>query len=373
MTLHKRHWIITFFGIGMTLIITGLLPLFLPVSPVIAQEPPPPHDGLYNLTATAITPTGDNSYCAVCHNQPSRTVNLADGFILNLFVPPSAIGNSVHGTSNADDTLGCVDCHGADAFPHDNPPDNRRDYTITANQTCVGCHNEQATDLQSGLHEQAILAGNVNAAVCTDCHGAHDVQTVAREPQLVAGVCGDCHTTTYSEWRTSPHIEVGVLGCATCHSPHAQTIRIDTADTNDLCMNCHKTMPDIWSHTQHIATESNTESDEVGCIDCHMHTSDTPTTQFISDAPTGHSMSIATVACTSCHEGLTQQISTDTTPPTLPHSDILATPADESAPPSDMVTLLQGLILGLGFGITGAVVFITRGNKHAHQGENHHE
>lgn len=359
MTQHKRHWIITFFGMGLTLIIVGILPLL----PISAQEPPP-NDGLYDLTATEITPTGDNSYCAVCHTQEFRTVNLADGFILNLYVPPSAIANSVHGTSNEKGLLGCVDCHGTDAFPHDNLPADRREYTIQANQTCVGCHNEQATELQNGLHERAILDGNTSAAVCTDCHGAHDVQTVARQPQLVAGVCGDCHETTYTEWRQSPHIEVGELGCSSCHSPHAQTLRIASGESNDLCVNCHKAMPDVWAHTQHI-----TDTSEVGCVDCHMYTHDTDdnseNTQFISDVPqsTGHSMSIETIACTSCHAGLEQTVSTNTNPVVeSPHGETESTTASSSAS-SDTVSLLQGLILGLGFGITGAAVFITRGNK----------
>ncbi|HRF95421.1 MAG TPA: cytochrome c3 family protein [Aggregatilineales bacterium] len=370
MTLQKRHWIISLFGMGLTLIIAGLLPLLLPIAPISAQEetPSPPSEGLYDLSTVAITPTGDNGYCAVCHNQEFKAVTLSDGFVLNLFVPPSAISNSVHGTSNEQGTLGCVDCHGVDAFPHDNLPENRRDYTIATNQKCVGCHNEQATELQNGLHERAILAGNTDAAVCTDCHGAHDVQTVAREPQLVAGVCGNCHTSTYSEWRTSPHIDVDKLGCASCHSPHAQTLRIADGNANDLCINCHKVMPDVWAHTQHIAIETN----EVGCVDCHMHRPENDQTQFVSDAPTGHSMSIETIACTSCHEGLTQTISTGDTLPTLPNSEP-ETIHSESSVSSDTVSLLQGLILGLGFGITGAAVFITRGNKKLAEGESSHE
>jgi len=365
MTLHKRHWIITFFGMGLTLIIAGILPLLLPPSAISAQEPPP-SDGLYDLTATEITPTGDNSYCAVCHSQEFNTVTLDDGFILNLYVPPSAIANSIHGTSNEKGLLGCVDCHGTDAFPHDNLPSDRRAYTIQANQSCVGCHNEQATELQNGLHERAILAGNTSAAVCTDCHGAHDVQTVAREAQLVAGVCGDCHTSTYTEWRESPHIELSDAGCASCHSPHAQTLRITSQSSNDLCVNCHKAMPDIWAHTKHIA-----ETSEVGCIDCHMYTHEGDTTQFVSNAPTGHSMSIETLACTSCHEGLTQTISADETPAIIesPHSEPQDTAS--SSAPSDLVSLLQGLILGLGFGITGAAVFITRENKQSGGGTSH--
>lgn len=361
MTLQKRHWIISLFGMGITLIIAGMLPLWLPSGVISAQESTPePNAGLYDLSAQAITPTGDNSYCAVCHSQEFRVINLDDGYVLNLCVPASSIANSVHGTSNEKGLLGCVDCHGADAFPHNHLPSDRREYTLKANQTCVGCHHDQAQDLQNGLHEQAILAGNTQAAVCTDCHGAHDVQTVARQPQLVAGICSNCHQTTYQEWRTSPHIEVGVLGCATCHSPHAQTLRIASREANDLCINCHKAMPtDIWAHVQHEAPTS-----DVGCVDCHMYTPHgDDTTQFISDISTGHSMAIETVACTSCHERLEQTVSTDETIIEAPQGTIEAPSEASSSAPSDTVSLLQGLILGLGFGITGAAVFITRGNK----------
>lgn len=355
MILQKRDWIISLFGMGITLIIAGILPFWLPIGAISAQESDT-DTGLYDLSGEKIIPTGNNSYCLICHNQPFRVVNLADGYILNLYVPPSTVTNSVHGTSNQQGLLGCVDCHGADAFPHQNLPTDKREYTIKANQTCVGCHIDQARDLQNGLHEQAILAGNTQAAVCTDCHGAHDVQIVARQPQLVAGICSNCHKTTYDEWRTSPHIQVGMLGCASCHSPHTQTLRIASRQANDLCMNCHKAMPaTIWAHNQHQAPTS-----DVGCVDCHMYTPQGNNAQFIANISTGHTMAIDTRACTSCHAGLAERSSTDETPMSAPHGET-EMPTSASAP-SDMVTLIQGLILGLGFGITGAAVFITRGN-----------
>lgn len=363
----KRHWIISLFGIGLTLMLAGIMPLFMPVTVAYAQEAPPPNDdvGLYDLTSTPIVPTGENSYCAVCHSTPSRVAISADGYIRNLYVPPSSVANSVHGDGNANGTLGCVDCHGADSFPHDTPFLNRRDYTLKTNQLCVGCHVDQARDLQNGLHEQAIMAGNKEAAVCTDCHGAHDVQHVTRHPQLLAAVCGDCHATTIQEWRTSPHINVDVLGCGTCHSPHAQTLRIASREANDLCMNCHGAMPTIWVHSQHEDTILMT----TGCVDCHMYAPDHANGGRIG---TGHSMAIETIACTSCHADIAQRISTGELVVPESRPVITTAPTEESqeaSVPADTIALIQGLILGIGFGITGAAVFITRGNKPTHPKE----
>lgn len=322
-------------------------------------------------------PTGDNSYCAICHNQPMRVVTLADGYALNLYVPPDALHNSVHRD------LGCVDCHGEDAFPHNDPtPIDNRVYTIDSVTMCESCHEDASHDLSMGLHHQAIMEGNLEAAVCTDCHGAHDVQRVAREPQLVAGICGDCHVNTVSEWRVSPHVDIGPLGCATCHQPHRQTIRGEYT-ANELCINCHKAMPDQWIHSQHIGVAYGEK--EVGCVDCHMYVHPTDNTQTVSlnpdDLLSGHSMIVDTASCTTCHEQAgdlpVSQVEPPTADVTVPEVreggenastliDSNVTDPDqelENAETTDLVPLIQGLLLGLGVGATFAAIFVARGNR----------
>lgn len=312
----------------------------------------------------AIEPTGDNGYCSICHNQPLRTTRLADGTILNLYVNPEMILASVHGPSEDSSGLGCLDCHGEDSFPHNDPePESGRAYTIDMVSLCTSCHVTQGEDLTMGLHAQAISEGNLEAAVCTDCHGAHHIQSAESFPDLVAGVCGDCHENTYDEWIISDHADIGPLGCATCHDHHAQTLRVGETST-DLCINCHSEMPDFHAHNVHLEIEN-----PIACADCHMYREDT--TELISVMEldsTGHSMLMDTTPCTTCHEQLVESGEWDQIISDRYGASAAETTVDEVREPEEpeeeetdnTVSILQGLLVGLGLGVTFTIVFITR-------------
>ena len=382
----KRSWIIALIGIGITLIAAGLSPLLLAQAQEATPEPTaevtPDVAAIYDLEPPPEV-TGDNSYCLVCHSQPWQSVTLGDGTIQNLYVDPDTIHASVHGTDNPQGELGCTDCHGQDAFPHNNPsPADGRVYAIYAVSLCGSCHADKVAELETGLHEQAILSGNTAAAVCTDCHGSHAVQPVVEQPELIAGVCGDCHENTLAEWRVSAHNEIGPLGCATCHSPHSQQLRAGN-NSNELCINCHDNVEDRFIHGVHWGEDA---VQSVNCVDCHMHTGEldgqavlTSSTVSVFDLQTGHTMKMSATPCTTCHEDMVAsgewaQLMADRTvvvemaptnePGALAGADELETAVEQSAQTS-YVPLLQGLILGLGFGVTFAAVFIVRGNRAA--------
>lgn len=396
MTSSKHLTLIMLIGVGLTLIAAGLSP-FLIADVARAQDAPPtdvttpdaplgvPTDtavdlGASNLSSEVTLPsgvevTGSNSYCLVCHNQPWKSITFEDGSIQNLYVDPDTVAASVHGADSSTGTLGCVDCHGADAFPHNQPtPTDGREYTLGSVTICATCHEDAVQDLEMGLHEEAIRAGNREAAVCTDCHGAHDVRPIVEQPDLIAGVCGECHETTLVEWQGSAHVDIEPLGCVTCHSQHSQRLRVG-ATPDELCMNCHKQdeVETIFVHNQHLPSEA-----DVTCVDCHMYTGEHDGAQAvpISTAPlsTGHSMLMDPTPCNTCHEALVASgewaqlvadrevvASVPETVETLPIPEAVAT--EEAAAGVGSIQLFQGLILGLGFGVTFAAVFIARGNR----------
>lgn len=339
------------------------------VTPTVTEEPVSA-DNLALLDTdieVAIEPTGENGYCTICHDQPLRTTRLADGTLLNLYVNPEMIVGSVHGPTEDSPGLGCLDCHGEDAFPHsDPPPADGRVYTLDMVSLCTSCHVTQHEDLQMGLHQQAINDGNLQAAVCTDCHGAHHIQSAESFPDLVAGVCGDCHENTLVEWQMSPHADIGPLGCASCHNYHAQTLRVGETST-DLCLNCHGDMPDFHAHEVHINIENPVE-----CADCHMFREDTTQLVSVIDAgSTGHSMLLEAAPCTTCHAELEAsgewaelisarygvEASVEAVAPEVVAED---DHGDEEDAGTDNVAVLQGLLLGLGLGVTFTIVFVTR-------------
>lgn len=386
MSATKRSLIIALVGIGLTLIAAGLSPLLIAQAQEATPEPTPDATPIiteiYDLEPISEI-TGNNSYCLVCHSQPWQTVTLGDGTIQNLYVDPNTVHDSVHGAGNPQGELGCTDCHGQEAFPHNNPsPANSREYAIYAVSLCGRCHADKVAELENGLHERAILSGNTEAAVCTDCHGSHAVQPVVEQPELIAGVCGDCHDNTLDEWRVSAHNEIGPLGCATCHSPHSQQLRAGN-DSNELCTNCHDNVEDRFIHGVHWGEDA---ADPVACVDCHMYTGEPDgsavlisDTVSVFDLQTGHTMKMSATPCTTCHEDMVAsgewaQLMADRTvvvemaptnePGAVASENELEAAVEESAQTS-YVPLLQGLILGLGFGVTFAAVFIARGNRAA--------
>lgn len=366
---------------GVFLVMCGLMLWAIPA--VVAQDDDGETDTenvaiVDDEIQVAIEPTGKNGYCTICHDQPLRTTRLADGTILNLYVNPGMIIGSVHGPTEDSPGLGCLDCHGEDAFPHnDAPPTDGRVYTLEMNNLCTSCHVEQSEDLSMGLHAMAISEGNMEAAVCTDCHSAHHVQTVENFPQLVAGVCGDCHENALHEWQISAHADIGPLGCASCHNHHAQTLRVGET-TTELCLNCHQdNMPeDLYVHETHLDG-----ANAVSCEECHMATG--TSVQLVSSEPpvesmVGHSMLLDSTPCTECHEQLIAngewtRIISERYALTLQESPEAADVEDGEHSEDDdhgddddsanNLLTLQGLLVGLGLGVTLTIVFVTRSQR----------
>ena len=80
---------------------------------------------------------------------------------------------SVHGQEG----YACVQCHTEITnIPHDPVPDlGKRDLLVKVYYTsCVGCHKETHKKTLDSVHQRELAAGNTNAAICSDCHGAHD-------------------------------------------------------------------------------------------------------------------------------------------------------------------------------------------------------
>lgn len=188
--------------------------------------------------------TGDNSYCLLCHSRENFVLELEGGGQLDLHVPEDALASSVH------NDLGCIDCHGEDAFPHvGEPPADERLYTIASTDKCTACHEEQGEKLVDGVHARGLANGNLRAAVCTDCHGDHDVQPIEDHPQLAAQTCGTCHTTVFAEYEESVHGEALLVDndtnaptCIDCHGVHGIDQPTTAQARNrspELCAECH--------------------------------------------------------------------------------------------------------------------------------------
>lgn len=154
--------------------------------------------------------------------------------------------DSVHGRAFLErgekEVARCWDCHGKhNILPASNPASTVNRLNIP--RTCSVCHENMAVVLKyhihreapyqeyrQSIHGQALFSRGLSsfAAVCTDCHGVHNIQGVG-EPHLMArqpATCGRCHEQIFSRYKESIHGETALKGdpnsplCVDCHGEH---------------------------------------------------------------------------------------------------------------------------------------------------------
>lgn len=168
--------------------------------------------------------------CATCHADEQANYD------------KSFHGRAVQaGNSNA---ATCVDCHGSphELLPASDPKSRVAHVNIPA--TCGSCHGQQfvmekdglsvqmVASYQQSVHGHAVANGSDKAAVCTDCHGAHDIQD-AKDPKSpifkfnVPLTCGKCHEQISKEFQQSIHGQAIAKAnwqapvCTDCHGIHS--------------------------------------------------------------------------------------------------------------------------------------------------------
>ena len=167
-----------------------------------------------------------NETCLACHASPGQTVTLPSGEFLNISVDGGAFDLSVHGREG----LVCLDCHPGNAEVPHSPvtAQSRREYVIQRYTACAGCHADKYEATLDSVHQRALAGGNLEAAVCTDCHGAHDVTSIADGPRsAIPQTCERCHSAIFNAYRESVHgaalmdeSNPDVPTCIDCHGVH---------------------------------------------------------------------------------------------------------------------------------------------------------
>lgn len=192
----------------------------------------------------------DDQYCLACHSLSDLSTTLENGDQLDLTVDEEAFHASVHGEGNPWQPLACTNCHEGYTFPHEPiVAESRRDYTLQQYFICSNCHEPKYENLLDSVHGQALEEGEEEAAVCTDCHGAHDTPDPDEPRSRISQTCAQCHGTIFEEYRESVHGEAlieednpDVAVCTDCHGVHAITDPNLAAFRNsspELCGECH--------------------------------------------------------------------------------------------------------------------------------------
>jgi cytochrome b subunit of formate dehydrogenase len=108
---------------------------------------------------------------------------------------------SVHGhavANGSEKAAVCTDCHGAhDILDAKDPKSPIFKFNVPL--TCGKCHDQISKEFQQSIHGTAIAQGNWQAPVCTDCHGIHSIKshTDPNSPvsaqNVAQATCARCH------------------------------------------------------------------------------------------------------------------------------------------------------------------------------------
>lgn len=167
---------------------------------------------------------------------------------------------SFHARPDADNPerakASCEQCHASHDF--NVPPkgsERRTAWHKEIPETCgAQCHEEQLEDYAASVHGQAVLDdGNQKAAVCTDCHTAHQVVNTSTDSFKLGNVstCGGCHKEALASYSDTYHGQVHRLGytytarCVDCHDSHGirahddPKSKIHPNNRMKTCTKCH--------------------------------------------------------------------------------------------------------------------------------------
>ncbi|MBU0491245.1 MAG: cytochrome C [Chloroflexi bacterium] len=224
--------------------------------------------------ASTLSQVESTENCLMCHADPDFVASFQDGELISLYVNRTEYENSVHGPAG----LNCVACHtDLTRYPHHSDqnlctachpkeggqPDttyvalrgqltfaDRRELTLTINEACRSCHEQEFAIAGDSAHVRVLEGGNLNAPACVDCHGSHNTVRFGERPRAeVSDMCGSCHMAVYSTYRTSVHgaaldaeSNPDVPTCIECHGVHSVRGPRDSPYRNDsisVCGGCH--------------------------------------------------------------------------------------------------------------------------------------
>ena len=261
------------------------------------------------------SPKPSNEECLACHGDSTMTKDV-NGKQVSLYVNPETFKTSIHGgmftcgdchtdvktsphettpakiscaSCHADQQAAydrsyhataikagdgqaatCVSCHGSphDLLPASDPKSRVNHANIPA--TCGSCHGQKFAMEASGhsaqpfasyeqsVHGKAVAAGSDKAAVCTDCHGSHQILAASDSKSSifkfnVPATCAQCHQSVEKEFMQSIHGQAIARGngqapvCTDCHGIHsikAHLNRNSSVAAQNLarvtCARCHE-------------------------------------------------------------------------------------------------------------------------------------
>lgn len=230
--------------------------------------------------------------------------------------------------------LTCASCHGGDSSSDDNAMSPKAGFRGKIDrkkipELCGKCHSDaayirqynpllridQLSQYRTSVHGKRLAAGDTHVAVCTDCHGVHNIHPATDvrssvNPLNIAATCSHCHadagymkaygiaTAQFADYAKSVHHEaMAVRGdlsaptCTTCHGNHGAAPP-GVATIKNVCSTCHIYQSQLFEESPHKAVFE--AAGLPGCVTCHSnHAITHPNDNMVS---TGEQS-----ICTTCH------------------------------------------------------------------------
>ncbi len=238
----------------------------------------------------------------------------------------------------------CVDCHGSahELLPAADPNSKVSHHNIPA--TCGSCHGQKFVvegtgmstqpflSYQGSVHGRAVAAGSEKAAVCTDCHGSHEILNAGnpKSPIFkfnVPQTCGKCHDNVKTLFMASIHGQAITRGnwqapvCTDCHGIHMIKPHVDPSSpvaaqqlARTTCARCHEGVrlsqefgiagrrSTTYLSSYHGLAASFGSSVAANCASCHGVHNILPS----SDPRSTINQANLTKTCGQCHPGATE-------------------------------------------------------------------
>ncbi len=264
---------------------------------------------------------GQDDGCKACHGQMED----------ELLAPVTALADDIH----AEYGLSCHDCHGGNPKVEDLDLAKDRTFRGVPGRSqipsfCGECHadaaamrafnpalrTDQLSQYKTSEHGRAVEAGDPKAAVCTDCHGVHGIQSAKFPrsktfPWNIPETCAGCHgdeeymggygipTDQLEEYQESVHYQalhekndLSAPTCNDCHGNHGASPP-EVSSVAAVCHQCHPSAGDLFTKSPH--KEAFDAMGIAECEACHgNHKIIPPTTEMIG-ADDGS-------VCMQCHD-----------------------------------------------------------------------
>jgi cytochrome b subunit of formate dehydrogenase len=300
-------------------------------------------------------PEGEDTGCVSCHGKHEVAAVKSVSFPFTSRAQSDACGKcheqardhfaeSAHGRAYKEkqpNSPDCLTCHRSPIVPAKNTLPSLQQKLVQTKQ-CESCHVEKenvasqalrgtkfVASFDQSVHGAALRQGEVEAANCVDCHGAHEMNRAMAasakvNKQHVTETCARCHEKPAHEFAESVHavaLRKGSLdspACTNCHGEHDIRGRKDptspvhaTNVAQQVCADCHASLKltakygiasnsfTTFADSYHGLAVRGGSVEVVNCASCHsshsIKTEDDPTSTI-------HKANLAKT-CGQCHPG----------------------------------------------------------------------